>query len=105
MIVVDDFALTPPETPYPDSAGYKEPTTSREAAETVDASGLRRLVLACLDRHGPMTTDECAQRLGRTVLAIRPRFSELRAKGQIADSGERHLNVSGKRAVVWGLTR
>lgn len=88
---------------YPEGAGWKEPTTSREAAATVDASTLRRAVWACLAVHGAMTADECASRLRQSVLAIRPRFSELRALGEIADTGVRHLNASGKRAMVWDL--
>lgn len=91
------------EARYPDTAGWKEPTTSREAAESVDASTLRAAVRQCLAAHGAMTTDECAQQLGISILAIRPRFSELRAVGEVVDTGERHVNVSGKRAVVWRL--
>jgi hypothetical protein len=86
---------------YPERAGWTEPTTSREAAESVDASTLRAAVRECLGEHGAMTADECAAQLRESVLAVRPRFSELRALGEIADTGERHLNRSGKRAVVW----
>lgn len=93
------------EARYPEAAGWTEPTTSREAAATVPASALRGAVWQCLRAHGPMTTDECARRLGLSVLSIRPRFSELRTMGLIADTGVRHLNVSGKRAVVWALQR
>lgn len=90
---------------YPEGAGYKEPTTSREAAESIDASTLRDQVFQCLLRHGPMTTDECAARLSLSVLAVRPRFSELRALGHIADSGVRRENQSGRRAAVWKVLR
>jgi len=86
---------------YPDAAGWKEPTTSQAAAATVDASHLRAVVRECLAMHGAMTADECAARLALSVLTIRPRFSELRAKGEIADTGVRHFNRSGKRAIVW----
>lgn len=91
------------EAHYPEVAGWKEPTTSREAAETVEVSLLQRAVCGCLDAHGAMTADECAAQLGLSILAIRPRFSELRALGLILDTGERHLNRSGKRAAVWTL--
>jgi len=86
---------------YPESAGWKEPTTSQAAAATVDASRLRAVVRECLAIHGAMTADECASRLHLSVLTIRPRFSELRAKGEITDTGIRHFNTSGKRAIVW----
>ena len=39
--------------------------------------------------------------LGESVLAIRPRFSELRALGQITDTGARRINDSGRSAIVW----
>lgn len=48
-----------------------------------------------------LTTDECASLLEESVLSIRPRFSELRALGQITDTGDRRLNDSGRRAIVW----
>jgi hypothetical protein len=88
---------------YPVDAGWKEPTTSREAAAATDASTLRRAVRQCLAVSGAMTADECAGRLGLSILAIRPRFSELRALGELTDTGQRHLNNSGKRAIVWTL--
>lgn len=92
-----------PAPGYPVDAGWTEPTTSREAAATVDASGLRFEVLTCLTSHGAMTADECAHWLDQSVLTIRPRFSELRALGVIEDTGERHMNTSGRRAAVWKL--
>ena len=87
---------------YPDSPGYKEHTTSRAAAEAmrIRADSLRGRVLEAL-RYRNMTTDECARELRESVLAIRPRFSELSEKGLIKRSGEQRLNVSGKKAIVW----
>jgi hypothetical protein len=89
--------------PYPSGPGWKEPSTSREAAASVDASSLRTAVRDCLARYGAQTADECAARLELSVLTIRPRFSELKAKGEIADTGRRRLNQSGKKAAVWHL--
>lgn len=94
-------------TSYPVEAGWKEEDTSREAAETVDAVGLRALVVECLKEPSNLlglTADECAAELELSVLAIRPRFSELRALGVIEDTGDRRLNVSGRWAKVWALT-
>jgi hypothetical protein len=48
-----------------------------------------------------MTADEVAARLGRTVLACRPRCSELVAKGRIVPTGARRPNASGMSAAVW----
>lgn len=86
---------------YPDVAGWKATETSREAAEATNARGLRALVWAWLNEHGPHTADEAAAALGLSLLAVRPRFSELKARHRICDTGARRVNASGKRAIVW----
>ena len=48
-----------------------------------------------------LTADEIAMRLGESVLAVRPRVSELFHGGQIEKTGDRRLNASGLRAHVW----
>lgn len=87
---------------YPHSAGHKRTDTSREAAERVDAGTLRGKVLQAL-REGPATADECAARLGFSILSIRPRLTELRELGRVCDTGARRPNASGRSAIVWGL--
>lgn len=91
--------------PYPDTAGYKESDTSRKAAEAIDSrtGQLQRLVLNHIVLAGPSTADETASAIGETVLAIRPRFSELLALGKIADTGERRKNASKRSAKVWRI--
>lgn len=92
------------EQPYPQQPGWKRTETSRAAADDVaqKAPLLREKVLSAL-RKVPMTADECADHLGIDKLSIRPRCSELSAMGKIVDTGDRRLNASGKRAVVWRL--
>jgi predicted ArsR family transcriptional regulator len=85
---------------YPNDAGWKEETTSKAAAQEIDTETLRELVLDCLALTD-LTADECAEMLHKSVLSIRPRFSELRAKGLIVPEGSRRLNKSGKKAIVW----
>ena len=51
-----------------------------------------------------MTPDECAQYLRLTVLAVRPRFTELKQAGLIAATGERRRNASGSTAAVYAAT-
>ncbi len=89
---------------YPLLPGYKEASTSKEAAESMAsrAGRLKVMVLAALTRS-PMTPDECADTLGESVLSIRPRFSELNRIGKIRDIGERRINASGKKAKVWSI--
>lgn len=87
---------------YPAVPGAKAEGTSTEAAKAMKprAGILRGKVLDCL-KTCSLTTDECAQMLNESVLAIRPRFSELRAMDLIVDTGERRQNDSGRKAIVW----
>jgi hypothetical protein len=88
---------------YPSAPGYRDTDTSREAAADMASrvTGLRLAVLGALEQD--RTADECAAVLGESVLAIRPRLTELKRLGLITDTGERRPNASGKRAIVWRL--
>lgn len=88
---------------YPINAGYKIDGTSREAAETVDAKTLQKLVVGALAQYGPMTADQTAAKLGCNILSIRPRLSELSAQNRVCKTGERRKNASGKFASVFAL--
>lgn len=93
---------------YPASPGYKVEGPSKDAAIAMIpvAGNLRDRVLNAIEREANgLTTDECADRLGETVLSIRPRFTELAAKGEIEDSGLRRKNASGRSATVWRIAR
>lgn len=86
---------------YPHRPGWKSRETSREAAESVScAATLRQLAYALITAR-PRTADEIATALDRSVLSIRPRVAELSRLGKIEDSGERRVNRSGKKAIVW----
>lgn len=87
---------------YPQSAGYKEGTTSREAAEKIDARTLRMAVLREL-QQGAGTADEIAERMGLSPFSVRPRCTELKALGKIKPTGERRRNRSGMTAHVLTL--
>lgn len=89
--------------PYPATPGFRVPGTSEAAAESMvsKAAGLRAKVVAALGEAGPLTADECAGRLGLSVLSIRPRFTELKELGRVADTGVRRENTSGRNAIVW----
>lgn len=85
--------------------GWKEPTTSRAAAKAMAASAplLRERVYAVIKASGAlgMTADEAAAAIGETVLACRPRVSELAKANRIVKTGERRANESGLKAAVW----
>lgn len=89
---------------YPSRPGHKGGETSRAAAVAIAprAPSLRARVMDLLKAHpGGLTADECAERLGVTVLACRPRLSELHNSGFIKDTGHTRPNASGVRAAVW----
>ncbi len=104
----DLFDWTPPPG-YPERAGFKEPTTSRDAAEKVNPTvrTLRDQVLNAMRIAWPsgLTAVEAAAKLGRSELSIRPRLSELRKMEAIEPTAARRLNASGMSATVWVARR
>ncbi len=96
------------EAKYPDVPGAKthDPDTSMEAATAIKD---RAVILRerCRDelKARDLTADEIAERLGESVLSIRPRISELYKRARVWPTGERRKNKSGKSAVVWRLMR
>lgn len=104
-----DGGYSAPGAIFPFAAGFKgSAETGREAAEAISAKlgPLQSLVLRKLRERGQygLTPEECAELTGLGRVSVQPRFSELKAKGLIADSGKRRTNSSSrKRAVVWVL--
>ena len=92
---------------YPHTAGHKEDTTSKEAAEHIEGSGqaniLRIRVMEYVRerRYRGTTPDACATALGESVLAIRPRFTELEQRGMIRRTKLTEKNESGRSAAVY----
>ena len=95
---------------YPATPGWKtsHPETSKAAAhaETSRASILRTQVVDCYHHHGKLTSDECSELLGESILSIRPRISELHkcVPPALEDSGLRRKNKSGHSACVWQIS-
>lgn len=93
---------------YPSTPGSKATDTSSSAARAIASrAGVmhdRVLEVMCAELWD-WTADEMAALLGESVLAIRPRFSELVAQGAITDSGHRRKNKSGRSAIAWIATR
>ena len=87
---------------YPDRPEYQPvksiPKRAKAAAEK--APILRERMLALFSETSGLTADECAQRLGMTLLSIRPRLTELKRGNLIKDSGERRLNDAGRSVRV-----
>jgi len=95
---------------YPDAPGYKgEAETGREAAEAMapKLGRYQRLVKELVAARGwqGITPEEACEATGLDRVTLQPRFSELKRKGVIVDSGTRRRNPSsGKSAVVWVMT-
>lgn len=87
--------------------GYKEKTTSRDAAVAIKgkAAILRERVYAAIRAAGAkgLTPDQTAAAIGESVLAVRPRCSELSQEHppRIVLTGERRTNDTGLKARVW----
>jgi predicted ArsR family transcriptional regulator len=90
---------------YPSSPGWKEPTSSKDAARAIKdrAKSVRQRVLAFLTNRYPasFTADEIAASLGESILTTRPRISELLSRGLIEPTEERRKNASGMSAHCW----
>lgn len=90
---------------YPDAPGFKEGTTSRDAAKAIApaAANLREQVYAAIVRAGSagLTADEAAAKCGMDVLNARPRVTELSACKRIKRSGMRRPSSTGTSSIVW----
>ena len=98
---MNDTATPDLFTSYPDKPGWKEPTTSADAAPSrSEASLMRGKVLRVYEGMTHATPDEVADHLGLSVLSVRPRCSELIAMGKLERTSIRIANRSGKTAAA-----
>jgi hypothetical protein len=89
---------------YPDQPGWKAAGPSEQAANAVSgtAKTLRDQVLKTIsDAPAGLSADAVADRLGKSVLSVRPRVSELRRLGEIRPTTQRAKNESGMTATIW----
>ena len=92
---------------YPDRPGFQNTDTSQQSALQVEpnAATLRAQCLNVLKIYiNGLTADEVAAYLNETVLAIRPRITELKLMGFVVDSGIRRPNKSQHKAIVVKIT-
>jgi hypothetical protein len=78
---------------YPEQAGSKSAGPSEEAARTIDktARSLRDQVLKIIaDSPAGLSADSVADQLGRSVLSVSPRVSELHRLGEIGRQDARN---------------
>jgi len=90
---------------YPDVPGARATDTSMQVADKIASSAetLQEKALKAIKEAGALgrTADETAAYLNEDKLNIRPRCSELKRKGLIADSGARRENESENNTIVW----
>ena len=90
---------------YPRHAGWKDETTSKEAAVAVEKTGraatLREDVLSYFRTGAQATADEVAETLKENPLSIRPRVAELKAAGLLVETGIRRKSSTGRSSHVW----
>jgi hypothetical protein len=92
---------------YPETPGSKgDDGTSQDAAKAIapNAKTLRRKALTTLLELGTGTPLEVTSKAKAHPSQFQPRFSELKAMGLVAATGERRKNPSGKMAAVLALT-
>lgn len=91
---------------YPDAAGYKgDSDTGREGAAhaTLTLAARQQEVRDDLRANGPSTPEEIAARIGRHWLHVKPRVSELKAKGVVTPTGDRRPTGLGGHSRVMRL--
>lgn len=92
-----------PVTPARELARTGGPVTSREAAESVDATRLEGMVLAAIRESGwgGMTADELLARFpDHSYSSITARPAALKRKGLVVDSGDKRKGRSGRSQAV-----
>lgn len=77
--------------------------TRKLAQEQAEREGQknRRLLLAAIKEHGPMTADEAGAKVGLGPLQARPRVSQLGTLGDLLDTGEKRPSSQGNPMTVW----
>ncbi len=90
---------------YPHAPGHRVGGASKAAAEAmkVRAPSLKARALAAIVAAYPdgLTPDECAAMARSSILAMRPRLSELYAEGRVLKSQRTRTNASGLEAHVY----
>lgn len=92
---------------YPYKAGHRGIRTSIISAEDTNKR-LRRLhkqVIIELSKVYPkgLTSSELANKIGRNLLTIRPRTTELKHQGLIIDTEKDRKNENGKPEIIYQL--
>lgn len=84
-------------------ARTSDPFTSHAAAESLQefAGGHCDRILACLERHGPQTKDEIAERTGLNAVQVDRRLPDLKKAGKAYPTGDCRPSRSARPERVW----
>ena len=92
---------------YPYKAGHRGIRTSIISAEDIDKrlGRLHKQVIIELSKVYPkgLTSSELANKIGRNLLTIRPRTTELKHQGLIIDTEKDRKNENGKPEIIYQL--
>lgn len=82
-------------------------TSAAAWASIANAAGhLERIVMKTLYAHpNGLTVDETCAAAGYPRYSLQPRFTALKDRKAIFDTGLRRRNVSGAKAIVWRITQ
>ena len=90
---------------YPHTLGAKDHDTGREAAIHYAPKAItRRDQVRTALLAGPATAEEIGQRIDLHWYLTRPRLSELKAMGEVVQTGQRGEGALGGSVNVWRLT-
>jgi hypothetical protein len=89
---------------YPNTPSVGQTDTSRLAAEAIapNVQTLREKALALIAER-PSTADEVAEAMNESILAVRPRISELKTMGKVMATDLRRKNRFNRSQIVWAL--
>jgi len=99
------FVLHSQSSVYPNTPGYSNETTSKEAAKSINPHPIISKIISELESWGETgcTCDEIEQKLGLAHQTASARLRELSMKQHIVDSGIKRKTRSGRNAIVWVL--
>lgn len=92
--------------PYTDEKiGYQKNDASKEAAN-FNKNGkitIREQVLELFRERKELTAEQVAQIMNRAEISVKPRITELKNSGLIADSGKKVIGKWGTSITIWRL--
>lgn len=93
---------------YPNTAGHQGGDTDKAAAKAIEKRGrAKKLRTTILEKiklcPTGSTPDEMAGIMGEDILSIRPRFTELKKRSLLVDTGIRRPSKNGKSQRVLKL--